>query len=80
MNYGIPRADGAPLLIVDNMATPSPVTPMGLRGIGELPTVAAPSAIANAVDDALSATGASRVDLPLTPEKLWAALNRVRAS
>ena len=78
MNYGIPRADGAPLLIVDNMATPSPVTPMGLRGIGELPTVAAPSAIANAVDDALSATGAPRVDLPLTPEKLWAALNGVR--
>lgn len=80
MNYGIPRADDAPLLLVDNMATPSPVTPMGLRGIGELPTVAAPSAIANAVDDALSATGAPHVDLPLTPEKLWAALNRGRTS
>lgn len=77
MNYGIPGAEELPLLAVDNMATPSPVTPLGVRGIGELPTVAAPAAIANAVDDALTAVSSRRIDLPLTPETIWRALHDV---
>ena len=80
MNYGVPSAEELPLLVVDNMGTPSPVTPMGMRGIGELPTVAAPSAVANAVDDALAALGARRIDLPLTPDKMWRVLSEARTT
>jgi carbon-monoxide dehydrogenase large subunit len=48
---------------------------MGVKGIGELPTVAAPVAVANAVVDALSRSGAGPIDTPLTPEKIWRALH-----
>jgi carbon-monoxide dehydrogenase large subunit len=46
-----------------------------VKGIGELPTVAAPVAVANAVMDALSAAGVTNIDTPLTPEKIWQALH-----
>ena len=49
---------------------------LGAKGIGELPTVAAPAAITNAVMDALYSTGVRHIDTPLTPEKIWRAINR----
>jgi carbon-monoxide dehydrogenase large subunit len=48
---------------------------MGAKGIGELPTLAAPVAIANAVMDALAPVGVRHIDTPLTPEKIWQALH-----
>ena len=71
MDYAVPIASEMPDLILGGMETPSPVTPHGSKGVGELPTVAAPAAVANAVMDALSSLGVRHIDTPLTPEKIW---------
>ena len=75
MDYALPRADNMPDFTLDTLETPSPLTPLGVKGIGELPPLAAPAAVANAVMDALSQTGVRHIDTPLTPEKVWRALN-----
>tara|TARA_B100000949_G_scaffold88941_1_gene79348 strand:- start:278 stop:2587 length:2310 start_codon:yes stop_codon:yes gene_type:complete len=75
MDYALPRADNMPNFTFETMETPSPITGLGVKGIGELPTLAAPPAIANAVMDALSQTGVRHIDTPLTPEKVWRALH-----
>ena len=62
-------------MTLDTLETLSPLTPMGAKGIGELPTLAAPVAIANAVMDALAPVGVRHIDTPLTPEKIWQALH-----
>ena len=49
---------------------------MGLKGVGELPTNGAPAALANAVLDALRPLGVRHLDMPLTPHKIWKALQR----
>jgi carbon-monoxide dehydrogenase large subunit len=79
MTYGVPNAEDTPAFVLENQETPSPTNALGIKGIGELPTVASPVAIANAVADALAQAGVSMagVDMPLTPEKIWRALNRV---
>ena len=74
MDYALPTADDVPDLVMDTIETPSPITPMGAKGIGELPTVAAPVAVTNAVLDALSGLGVRHIDTPLTPEKVWRAI------
>ena len=74
MTYGLPTAEGTPAFVLENLETPSPTNPLGIKGIGETPTVAAPVAVANAVIDALSSAGVRHVDMPLTPEKVWRAL------
>ena len=74
MDYGLPLAGEFPNLILDTVETPSPLNPLGAKGIGELPTVAAPVAITNAVMDALASAGVRHIDTPLTPEKIWRAL------
>ena len=75
MTYGIPIAESLPPFALDNRQTPSPTNPLGIKGIGELPTVAAPVAVANAVADALSRAGASvaGLDMPLLSERVWRA-------
>jgi carbon-monoxide dehydrogenase large subunit len=74
LDYPLPRASTTPALTLDTLETLSPLTPMGAKGIGELPTLAAPVAIANAVMDALAHIGVRHIDTPLTPEKIWQAL------
>jgi len=76
MDYAMPKAQDIPDLILDTLETLSPLNPLGAKGIGELPTVAAPAAITNAVMDALYSTGVRHIDTPLTPEKIWRAINR----
>jgi carbon-monoxide dehydrogenase large subunit len=71
MDYAMPSAQGLPELRLDTYETPSPMNPLGIKGVGELPTVAAPAAVANAVIDALSGFGVQHIDTPLTPEKVW---------
>jgi carbon-monoxide dehydrogenase large subunit len=51
------------------------MNPLGIKGVGELPTVAAPAAVANAVLDALAGFGVRHIDTPLTPEKIWRAMH-----
>jgi carbon-monoxide dehydrogenase large subunit len=74
LDYALPRASNTPAFTLDTLETLSPLNPLGVKGIGELPTLAAPVAIANAVMDALSHVGVRHIDTPLTPEKVWQAL------
>ena len=74
LDYAMPTASDIPDLILDTLETPSPLNPLGAKGIAELPTVAAPAAITNAVMDALHSTGVHHIDMPLTPEKVWRAM------
>ena len=75
MDYVLPKSIDLPDFDLDStFETPSPITALGVKGIGELPTLAAPVAIANAVMDALSSAGVKHIDTPLTPEKVWQAL------
>ena len=75
MDYGMPVASDTPEFKLAFMETASPTNPLGVKGVGELPTVAAPVAVANAVMDALSSVGAHQIDTPLTPDKIWQALH-----
>jgi len=54
--------------------TPSPVNPLGIKGAGETGTIAATAAVANAVMDALAPLGIVHLDIPLTPQKIWRAI------
>ena len=74
MTYGMPIAEDIPFIVTDNLETPSPTNPLGVKGIGELPTVATPAAVANALHNALAPIGSPHVDLPLSPEKVWRAI------
>ena len=76
MDYVMPKSIDLPDFHLDStFETPSPITALGVKGIGELPTLAAPVAIANAVMDALASAGVKHIDTPLTPEKVWQALH-----
>ncbi len=74
MDYPIPRASDIPEYAMGSTVTPSPSNPLGIKGVGEAGTIGATPAIANAVIDALSPLGVRHVDLPLTPEKVWRAI------
>ncbi|MDH3600837.1 MAG: hypothetical protein OEU26_14520, partial [Candidatus Tectomicrobia bacterium] len=76
LDYALPRATGLPSFTTDTLETPSPLTPLGIKSVGELPTAAAPVAVANAVMDALSNYGVRHIDTPLTSEKVWRALQQ----
>jgi aerobic carbon-monoxide dehydrogenase large subunit len=69
--YGVPRAADVPLIETDATVTPSPTNALGVKGIGEAGTIAAPPAVVNAVCDAV---GIAHIDMPLTEERLWRAL------
>jgi carbon-monoxide dehydrogenase large subunit len=58
--------------------TPSPVNPLGVKGVGEAGAIASTAAVANAVMDALSPYGIRHLDMPLTPQKVWAALQQAK--
>ena len=74
LDYFAPTACDLPPIELDHLETPSPVTPFGIRGIGETGTIPPAAAIANAVCDALSPFGVEINRLPLTPEAVWRAL------
>ena len=78
MDYGFPHATDMPHIDTVLLETPTGLTPTGMRGVGESPAVASPIAIANAVVDALKPYGVEHIDLPLTPERVWAAINAAR--
>jgi carbon-monoxide dehydrogenase large subunit len=74
MDYAIPRADVLPDIDVLSTVTPSPHHPLGVKGIGEAGTIASTCAVYNAVLDALRPLGVDAVPMPLTPERVWRAL------
>lgn len=80
MDYALPRASDMPALHLCHQATPSPCNPLGARGLGETGTIGAPPAIINALLDALgTGSGSERLEMPLTSERLWRAMQRERS-
>ena len=70
-DYAIPRAADMPWMETDRTVTPSPVNPMGVKGVGEAGTIGATPALANAVADALAPFGVRHVDMPFKRERIW---------
>ncbi len=71
MDYAMPRARMMPWIESSNTVTPSPVNPLGVKGVGEAGTIGSAPALVNSVVDALSQFGVRHIDMPLTPEKVW---------
>ncbi len=79
-DYALLRAAHVPRVTSAFVETPSPLNPLGAKGIGEAGTIATPPAIANAVLDALAPLGIRHVDVPFTPEKIWRVLRGAGAA
>jgi carbon-monoxide dehydrogenase large subunit len=79
-DYAVPRAGDMPPLFLDHTVTPTPLNPIGAKGVGEAGTNGLPPAIANAVIDALSPLGIEHLDLPYTADRVWTAIQSVRPS
>lgn len=77
-DYLLPGAGEVPAVRIEHMETPSPYTEFGQKGIGESGAIGAPAAIANAVNDALKSLGVEIGELPITPNRLFAALHSDR--
>ena len=71
MDYAIPRARDFPRFELDHTVTPSPLNPLGVKGIGEAGTIGSTPCIVSAAVDALSEFGVEHIDMMLRPEKLW---------
>src|SRR5437879_4122709 len=74
MDYLLPTAWETPKFEMGETVTPSPHHPLGAKGVGESATVGSPAAYVNAVIDALSPYGITNIDMPVTSDKVWAAL------
>jgi aerobic carbon-monoxide dehydrogenase large subunit len=74
MDYAVPKASFLPSFELDSTETPSPTNPLGVKGVGETGAIASTPAVVNAVMDALSPFGIKHLDMPLTPEKVWHAI------
>ena len=77
--YAIPSAAEFPHFEVAHTETPSPLNPLGAKGIGESATVGSTPAVQNAVVDALSHLGVRHIDMPLSPERVWRTIEDARA-
>lgn len=75
-DYAMPRAEDIPDYVLGATVTPTTANPLGAKGVGEAGTIGATPAIANAVIDALRPLGVKHLDMPLTPEKIWRAIQR----
>ncbi len=81
MDYAMPRADNIPPVITfTHEGTPSTANPIGMKGCGEAGTVGALAAVTNAVLDALSPLGVKRVDMPMTPVRVWGWIEAAKAA
>ncbi|MEW5992021.1 MAG: xanthine dehydrogenase family protein molybdopterin-binding subunit [Chloroflexota bacterium] len=78
LDYALPRASWFPPLELDETVTPSPVNPIGVKGVGEAGAIASTAAVANAVNDALRPLGIRHVDMPLTPQTVWKAIQAAK--
>ena len=71
MDYAVPRASQIPELELARTETPSPVNPLGVKGVGEAGTIGATPAIVGAIVDALAPFGVRHLDMPVKPEAVW---------
>jgi carbon-monoxide dehydrogenase large subunit len=79
VDYAIPTAADTIMLEASNTETPTPLNPLGAKGIGESATIGATPAVQNAVIDAVRHLGVRHVDLPCTPERVWRAIQAARS-
>lgn len=77
MDYAVPRASDMPRVRILGQPLPSPTNPLGFKGVGEAGCIGVPAAVLNAVQDALLPFDAPDLNFPLTPEKLWRAIQRM---
>jgi CO/xanthine dehydrogenase Mo-binding subunit len=75
-DYAVPKATGFPVFETHHTTTPTPINPLGAKGIGEAATIGATPTVANAVIDALEPWGIRHLDIPFTPEKVWKAIQQ----
>jgi carbon-monoxide dehydrogenase large subunit len=78
LDYALPRASYFPKIELDETVTPSPVNPIGVKGVGEAGAIASTAAVANAVVDALSPLGIRHLDMPYTPQTVWRAIQSAK--
>ncbi|HSJ26683.1 MAG TPA: xanthine dehydrogenase family protein molybdopterin-binding subunit [Acidimicrobiia bacterium] len=79
-SYLIPTASVLPSIEIDRTTTPTEENPLGVKGIGEAGTIGSTPAVVNAVLDALAAHGVRDLDMPLTPSKVWGAIQSSRTA
>jgi carbon-monoxide dehydrogenase large subunit len=75
LDYSVPTANELPDPELAHTETPTPHNPLGAKGIGESGTIGSTPAVWNAVMDALAHRGIRHLDMPLTPDRIWKALN-----
>jgi aerobic carbon-monoxide dehydrogenase large subunit len=78
VDYALPTAAEVPSYETDRTETPSPVNTLGVKGVGEAGTIAASPAVVNAVIDALRPLGVTYIDMPLTPMRVWQAIQEAQ--
>src|SRR6266704_2708776 len=78
MDYAVPKASQMPKVETAHTVTPSPVNPLGVKGVGETGTIASVPTLVNAVCDALAPLGVTHIDKPLTPARVWAAIQAAK--
>jgi carbon-monoxide dehydrogenase large subunit len=78
LDYAVPRAEHLPNIRSLFQETPSPTNPIGVKGVGESGSIAAPPCMVHAVLDALSPFGISHLDMPMTPPRIWSAVQSAR--
>jgi carbon-monoxide dehydrogenase large subunit len=76
--YLVPSAVEIPTMVLDRTVTPSTTNGLGVKGVGEAGTIAAPPAVVNAVVDAVSHLGVTQMGKPATPERVWRAIQDAR--
>jgi len=80
VDYAAITAPELPSFELVTSETPTSINPLGAKGIGEAGTIGSTPAVLNAVIDAVSHLGVRHIDMPATPERVWAAINEARAS
>ena len=80
MDYAMPRAGDLPDFSVSFEEIPATTNPIGIKGVGETGTVAAPAAVVNAIIDALRPFGVADIETPATPERIWRAIRNARGA
>jgi len=78
MDYAVPKASQMPKIETAHTVTPSPVNPLGVKGVGETGTIASVPTVVNAVCDALAPLGVTHIDKPLTPARVWTAIRQAK--
>jgi carbon-monoxide dehydrogenase large subunit len=78
-DYLMPMANDVPACVIEHVVTPNPLNPLGVKGAGEGGTIPAPAAVIAAIEDALSPFGVHFVEMPLTPDRIVAALQAAGA-